>query len=435
MAWCHRRLQGGDSVKRAVVVALLVASAACGRDEPATTPKVARDVYLGPDGQSIDAVVPRNATLETLLKHHELPSDTMGSLMQAVASVFNPKNLRANQQYRITRTLDGLVREFQYQIDADRLLRVVATRVMNAPDTAPAFTAEVIELPKTFVLTAIAVDIEKGGSLIGALEAKGENIQLALEMAKIFEGEVDFNSDVQPGDHLEMLVERAMRDGQFAGYGEIKAAIMDNDGRHLTAIGSKDAAGNPEWHDADGKSLKRQFLKSPLFFDPRITSRFSSRRFHPVHGTYRAHLGVDFGAPYGTAVRTVANGTVEFAAYSGEAGRMIRVRHAGAYQTAYLHLSSFASGIRVGARVSQGQVIGFVGATGTATGPHLDYRIMKNGKYVDPIAEHKRMPKGETISPSALAAFFTLRDEALGRMTSLLAAQPAAAASSKPPQR
>jgi len=422
-------------VKRALVIAVLVASAACGRDEPAATPKVARDIYLGPDGQSIDAVVPRNATLETLLRHHDLPSDTMGSLMQAVASVFNPKGLRANQQYRITRTLDGLFREFQYQIDADRLLRVVATRAMNAPGAAPAFTAEVIELPKTFELTAIAIEIEKGGSLIGAFEARGENVQLALETAKIFEGDVDFNSDLQPGDRLELLFERAIRDGQFAGYGEIKAAIMDNDGRHLTAIGSKDAAGNPEWHDADGKSLKRQFLKSPLFFDPRITSRFSSRRFHPVHGTYRAHLGVDFGAPYGTAVRTVANGTVEFAAYSGEAGRMIRVRHAGAYQTAYLHLSSFASGIRVGARVSQGQVIGFVGATGTATGPHLDYRIMKNGKYVDPIAEHKRMPKGETISPSALAAFFTLRDEALGRMTSLLAAQPAAAASSKPPQR
>ena len=227
-----------------------------------------------------------------------------------------------------------------------------------------------------------------------------------------------------------------MRDGQFAGYGEIKAAIMDNDGRHLTAIGSKDATGSPVWHDADGKSLKRQFLKSPLFFDPRITSRFSNRRFHPVHGTYRAHLGVDFGAPYGTAVRTVANGTVDFAAYSGEAGRMVRVRHAGGYQTAYLHLSSFASGVRVGARVSQGQVIGFVGATGTATGPHLDYRIMKNDRYVDPIAEHKRMPKGETIPPSALPAFLTLRDEALARMTSLLAAQPpAAAASSRPPQR
>lgn len=421
---------------RALVLAVLVASAACGRDEPATTPQVARDIFLGPDGQSIDAVVPRNATLETLLRHHELPSETMGSLMQAVASVFNPRSLRANQQYRITRTLDGLFREFRYQIDADRLLRVVATRTLNASDTAPAFTAEVIELPKTFELTAIAVEIEKGGSLIGAFEARGENVQLALEMAKIFEGDVDFNSDLQPGDRMELLFERAIRDGQFAGYGEIKAAIMDNDGRHLTAIGSKDAAGNAEWHDAEGNSLKRQFLKSPLFFDPRITSRFSTRRFHPVHGTYRAHLGVDFGAPYGTAVRTVANGAVEFAGYSGEAGRMIRIRHSSGYQTAYLHLSSFASGVRVGARVSQGQVIGFVGATGTATGPHLDYRIMKNGRYVDPIAEHKRMPKGETIPASALPAFLTRRDEALTRLTSLLAAQPSAPpASSRPPQR
>jgi murein DD-endopeptidase MepM/ murein hydrolase activator NlpD len=423
-------------VKRALVFAVLLALAACGREEPAATPTVARDVHLGPDGQSIEAVVPRNATLETLLRHHDLPSDTMGSLMQAVASVFNPRSLRANQQYRITRTLDGLVREFQYQIDADRLLRVVSTGVLSAPDAAPAFTAQVVELPKTFELTAVAVDIEKGGSLIGALEARGENVQLALEMAKIFEGEVDFNSDVQPGDHLEVLVERVIRNGQFAGYGEIKAAIMDNDGRHLTAIGSKDAAGNPEWHDAEGKSLKRQFLKSPLFFDPRITSRFSNRRFHPVHGTYRAHLGVDFGAPYGTAVRTVANGSVEFAAYSGEAGRMIRIKHAGGYQTAYLHLSSFASGVREGARVSQGQVIGYVGATGTATGPHLDYRILKNGRYVDPIAEHRRMPKGETIAPSALPAFLARRDEALAQMATLLAAAPRPPESSfRPPQK
>lgn len=423
-------------MKRALVFAVLLALAACGREEPAATPTVARDVHLGPDGQSIEAVVPRNATLETLLRHHDLPSDTMGSLMQAVASVFNPRSLRANQQYRITRTLDGLVREFQYQIDADRLLRVVSTGVLSAPDAAPAFTAQVVELPKTFELTAVAVDIEKGGSLIGALEARGENVQLALEMAKIFEGEVDFNSDVQPGDHLEVLVERVIRNGQFAGYGEIKAAIMDNDGRHLTAIGSKDAAGNPEWHDAEGKSLKRQFLKSPLFFDPRITSRFSNRRFHPVHGTYRAHLGVDFGAPYGTAVRTVANGSVEFAAYSGEAGRMIRIKHAGGYQTAYLHLSSFASGVREGARVSQGQVIGYVGATGTATGPHLDYRILKNGRYVDPIAEHRRMPKGETIAPSALPAFLARRDEALAQMATLLAAAPRPPESSfRPPQK
>jgi len=420
---------------RALFIAVLIASAACGRREPAETPKEAHDIYLGPDGQSIDAVVPRNATLETLLRHHELPADTMGSLMQAVASVFEPKNLRANQQYRITRTLDGLFREFQYQIDADRLLRVVARRAKDAAAAPPTFTAEVIELPKTFELAAIAVEIEKGGSLIGALESRGENVQLALAMADIFGGEADFNSDIQPGDRFELLFERVIRDGRFAGYGEIKAAVMENEDRRLTAIRSTDADGKAAWYDADGRSLKRQFLKSPFGFDPRVTSRFSTRRFHPVLGTYRPHLGVDFGAAYGTPVRTVATGTVDFAAYSGEAGRMIRIRHAGGYQTAYLHLSSFASGVRAGARVSQGQVIGFVGATGTATGPHLDYRILKNGRYVDPIAEHKRMPKGEAIQASALPAFLALRDEMLGRLTAVLAQSPASLPSSKPFQK
>ena len=423
-------------MKRALVLSLLVAAAACGRSEPAAAPREARDIHLGPDGQSIDAVVPRNATFETLLRQHQLPADTMVSLMQAVTSVFNPKNLRANQQYRISRTLDGLLREFQYQIDADRLLRVVATRPASPSSGTPTFSAEVVELPKTFELAAIAVDIEKGGSLIGVLEDRGENVQLALEMAEIFGGEVDFNSDIHPGDRFEVLFERAVRDGRFAGYGEIKAAIMENEGRRLTAIRSTDADGKAAWYDADGRSLKRQFLKSPLFFDPRITSRFSNRRFHPVHGTYRAHLGVDFGAPYGTAVRTVATGTVDFAAYSGEAGRMVRVKHAGGYQTAYLHLSSFAAGVRPGARVSQGQVIGFVGATGTATGPHLDYRIMKNGRYVDPIAEHKRMPKGDAINPTGLAPFLRLRDDVLGQLASTLAASPApAAAPARQPQK
>jgi murein DD-endopeptidase MepM/ murein hydrolase activator NlpD len=121
-----------------------------------------------------------------------------------------------------------------------------------------------------------------------------------------------------------------------------------------------------------------------------------------VHGTYRAHLGVDYGAPYGTAVMSVADGVVDFAGDSGEAGRMVRIRHAGGIQTAYLHLSAFGPGIRPGVRVSQSQLIGRVGATGTATGPHLDYRILKNDRYVDPIAELKRMPKGE---PSRLASF------------------------------
>jgi murein DD-endopeptidase MepM/ murein hydrolase activator NlpD len=267
------------------------------------------------------------------------------------------------------------------------------------------------------------------------LEAAGENVQLALELAAIFGGEVDFNSDLQPGDRFEILFERATRYGEFAGYGELKNAVLFNDGRRLTAVRTVDAEGQTVWYDEDGRSLKRQFLKSPLPFDPRITSRFSLRRFHPVHGTYRAHLGVDYGAPYGTAVMSVADGVVDFAGNSGEAGRMVRIRHAGGIQTAYLHLSSFGPGIRPGVRVSQSQLIGRVGATGTATGPHLDYRILKNDRYVDPIAELKRMPKGEPLTAGQLPGFLLRKDEVMAQMKEILANAPARRPEAEPARR
>ena len=413
-------------------VGLALLASACASPSERVSSRAPRDIRLASDGQSVDARVPPNATLETLLRRHELSPDTTGSLLKAVNSVFNPRQLRANQEYRITRTLDGLFREFRYQIDADRLLRVIAR---PAAGDQPAFSAEVITIPKEFELAAMAGEIGKGDSLIGVLEAAGENVQLALEMAAIFGGEVDFNSDLQPGDRFEVLFDRAVRYGEFAGYGDMKAAVLINGGRRLTAIRTTDEDGRPVWYDSEGRSLKRQFLKSPLPFDPRITSGFSTRRFHPVHGRYRAHLGVDYGAPYGTAVKTVASGVVESAGYSGEAGRMVRVRHTGGYETLYLHLSSFAPGIRPGARVTQGDLIGRVGATGTATGPHLDYRIQKDGRFVDPVAELRRMPKGDPLAPSQLPAFFTLRDEAMGKLQGILAASSAPRPQTAPAQK
>jgi len=391
-----------------------------------------RDIRLAPDGPSIDAKVPPNATFETLLKRNEVPADVTSSVLKAMGGVFNPRELRANQDYRITRTLDGLFREFRYQIDADRLLRVFARPAASDPGV---LSAEVITIPKEYKLDALAGEIGRGQSLIGVLEAAGENVQLALELAAIFGGEVDFNSDLQPGDRFEILFERATRYGEFVGYGELKSAVLMNDGRRLTAVRTLDGDGRPVWYDEAGRSLKRQFLKSPLPFDPRITSRFSSRRLHPVHGTYRAHLGVDYGAPYGTAVMSVADGVVDFAGDSGEAGRMVRIRHAGGIQTAYLHLSAFGPGIRPGVRVSQSQLIGRVGATGTATGPHLDYRILKNDRYVDPIAELKRMPKGEALTAAQLPAFLTHKDEVMTQMREILANAPTRRPETDPARR
>jgi len=410
-------------------LALAVSSCAGPADRsPAPAP---RDIRLASDGPSIDAKVPPNATFESLLKRHEVPADVTSSVLKAMGGVFNPRQLRANQDYRITRTLDGLFREFRYQIAADRLLRVFAKPAADAG----ALSAEVITIPKEYKLDALAGEIGRGQSLIGVLEAAGENVQLALELAAIFGGEVDFNSDLQPGDRFEILFERATRYGEFAGYGELKSALLMNDGRRLTAVRTVDGDGRPAWYDENGRSLKRQFLKSPLPFDPRITSRFSSRRLHPVYGTYRAHLGVDYGAPYGTAVLSVADGVVDFAGNSGEAGRMVRIRHAGGIQTAYLHLSSFGPGIHPGVRVSQSQLIGRVGATGTATGPHLDYRILKNDRYVDPIAELKRMPKGEPLTPVQLPAFLTHKDEVMTQMKEILANAPARRPDTDPARR
>ena len=147
-----------------------------------------------------------------------------------------------------------------------------------------------------------------------------------------------------------------------------------------------------------------------------MTSNFSYRRVNPVHGDIRPHLGVDYGAPVGTAVMAVASGVVDSAGWAGEAGRMIKLRHGGGYETEYLHLSAFAPGIHVGGRVEQGQLIGRVGMTGSATGPHLDYRILKNGTHVNPLLELSRMPPGVPIAADALPAFMQERDAALDQL-------------------
>jgi len=166
-------------------------------------------------------------------------------------------------------------------------------------------------------------------------------------------------------------------------------------------------------------------LRSPLKFEPRVTSGFSLHRMHPIDHVSRPHLGVDYGAPAGSSVVAVANGTVVSAGYSGASGNLVHLKHSSGIETYYLHLSAFGKGIRAGARVEQGQVIGKVGATGAATGPHLDYRLKKNGVFVNPLATHARQAPGEPIPSAQLAAFRTLRDKLRTELSAtLLAAAP-----------
>jgi murein DD-endopeptidase MepM/ murein hydrolase activator NlpD len=402
-----------------VALVAVVATCACARESPA--PPAATDVVLRIETETIAALVPRNATLESLLRQHQLSAELVRAAVTSTSAVFDVRRLRAERPYRLVRSLDGILREFEYQIDANRFLRIVSrNRLVPA-----VLEAQVLAYEKKTDIVAIRGLIDADHpSLVAAMERTGENIRLAMALAGIFAGQIDFDNDLRPGDSFDVLFERSTRDGDFAGYGEILAAQLTADGRAHRAFrwanaGSTKAA----YYDEEGRSLKRFMLRSPLQFDPRITSGFSRRRLHPVYRTYRAHLGVDYSAPSGAAVVAVANGVVESASWAGGGGNQVRIRHAGGYESYYLHLSAFAPGIRAGARVDQGQLIGRVGATGTATGPHLDYRLRRKGLFVNPLIEHGRMPPGDPIPEFQRAAFYSARDRLGHQLAATLSAE------------
>jgi murein DD-endopeptidase MepM/ murein hydrolase activator NlpD len=389
------------------------ASADRGPDRPAAGR--AHDVVLPLETDVVEARVPNHATLDALLRANQISAGVTAAVVGAVRQVFNPRDLRANQLYRVTRSLNGAFRAFQYDIDADRFLSVVSRPAEGTG--APAFDVAVVAYPREIVTDTVSAEITRErSSLSASLDASHESVQLALLLADVFGGEIDFNSDLQRGDRIDVLFERVKRNGEIIGYGDIEGAVLHNAGKEVTAVRFAGTDGKAAWYDAQGRSLKRQFLRSPLPFEPRITSGYSKSRLHPVYGDYRPHLGVDYGAPAGTSVVAVAAGTIESAEWSGDGGRMVVIRHAGGYETLYLHLSSFAPGIRPGARVGQGDLVGRVGMTGAATAPHLDYRIRKSGTYVNPTAEVSRMPKGAPIPAAEMDAFSRERDRVLAAL-------------------
>lgn len=405
---------------RFVLAAGIVLLAACAQPEPARRPARA-DVYLPRETETIEARVPRHATLDSLLRAHQLQEQLVTQAVSVARDVFDPRHLRADRPYRLVRSLDGLLREFEYQIDADRFLRI-ANLDRAKPD---ALDAQVLRYEKQTAVVAIDARIDAAhASLIAAVDGVGEKVQLAMELADVFSGQVDFQTDLQPGDRFRVLFEKSSHDGQFSGYGAILGASITVDGRPLQAFRWADpATGKAGYYDEQGRSLKRFFLKSPLRFEPRVTSRFSTSRLHPIDRVYRAHLGVDYGAPTGSSVVAVAAGVVVSAAYSGAGGNTVHLKHQGGFETYYLHLSAYGSGIRAGAHVAQGQLIGRVGMTGSATGPHLDYRLRRNGVFVNPVSVHSRQAPGEPIPTLQLATFKSSRDSVLTRLSTTVLAE------------
>jgi murein DD-endopeptidase MepM/ murein hydrolase activator NlpD len=390
-----------------LVLALCAACAKAPDASPAGT-----DIFLAPDTTVVRGLVANAATLETVLRDGGLAADAVQAAIEAARTVFDPRRLRTAQPFMLERTLEGTLRHFEYEIDDESFLRLIPV-ALGSGDLA----AEVVPIPRTLEHAVASGTIdEESPSLFEAMDAAGEDAELTIELARIFAGEIDFNTELQPGDRFSLAFERFVRPDRRATYGTIAAAEFENDGRLVRAIRFTPPGGMPDYFDEQGRSLHRFFLRSPLKFEPRITSRYSARRMHPVLHTARAHRGVDYGAPTGAPVVAVAAGTVVSATYDAANGRMVRLRHPSGYESYYLHLSAFGAGIRRGVRVAQGQTIGLVGSTGLATGPHLHYGLQKNGAWVDPLREHRNMPPGDPVPAASMEAFLATRDAALDRL-------------------
>jgi len=240
------------------------------------------------------------------------------------------------------------------------------------------------------------------GSLFASMESLGESAALVVTFAEVFAWDFDFYTQSRQRDRFSVLVEKLYRDDGFVGYGDLLAARYVSGDTTLAAFLFDDPSGHKGYYDAEGKSMRKAFLKTPLKFE-RISSRFSYSRLHPVLGTHRPHLGVDYAAPTGTPVHSVAAGTVVGISTQGGSGRMVSIRHAMGYESKYLHLSRFAQGLRVGNRVEQKQVVGYVGSTGLATGPHLDFRLVRYGKPVNPLTQI--FPPGPPVAEEYMEAF------------------------------
>lgn len=238
-------------------------------------------------------------------------------------------------------------------------------------------------------------------SLFGATDAAGIPDSVATQIAELFSGDIDFHQDLRRGDQFTVVYEVLYHHGEAIMTGRVLAAEFTNAGTTYRAVFFQEPNGKGEYYTPEGKPLKKAFLRSPLEFS-RISSGFSMR-FHPILKTWRAHKGVDYAAPTGTKVKAVADAVVEFAGQQNGYGNFIILKHSGNYSTAYGHLSGFAKGVRKGARVSQGDVIGYVGSTGWATGPHLHYEFRIAGVATNPVTA--KIPTSSPITAQRLPQF------------------------------
>lgn len=351
----------------------------------------------------IEGTVSKNQTLATILSPFNVPYQIIDEIAKKSKDIFDVRWIAANKKFTVITPADSAQAQFFiYEPNP-------AEYVVFNLDSLEIYKAE---KPAEFRTREVGGVIER--SLYQDMVDKGVSVQIINKFADLFGWSVDFQA-LQKGDIFKVVYEEKVIDETVVGVSGIQLALFDHKGKPYHAI-PFEQNGELNFFDQDGNSLKKAFLRDPLEYS-RISSRYNLNRYHPVQKRYKPHLGTDYAAKTGTEIRTVGDGTVVEARYTSANGNYVKIKHNGTYTTQYLHMSKIGKGIKPGARVSQGQVIGYVGSTGLATGPHLCFRFWKNGKQEDWLKEE--IPPSEPISSANLVAFNSKKNEVLQALAAI----------------
>jgi murein DD-endopeptidase MepM/ murein hydrolase activator NlpD len=322
---------------------------------------------------SLILTVEKNDTLDAVLVAGGVTRADSAVLTREFGKTFDVRRLKPGHLLRFHYALDGTVDAVQ--------MKITGWGELHAVRKGGAFEVGTEQAQLRNVETIVSGTV--ASSLYEALRDTGEGPQLVQQLVDVFQWDIDF-FELRKGDSFSFAVTKQFAGADVIGYGPITAARFTHRGTTYEAFRHEGEDGFAGYYGRGGAPLRKQFLKAPLKFT-RVTSGFSRRRFHPVLNVFRPHHGIDYGAPTGTPVMTTADGVVVEARYKGGEGNFVRIRHSSTYETYYLHLSRFGKNIKRGTKVTQGDVIGYVGSTGLATGPHLDYRVTEHGHWLNPL--------------------------------------------------
>jgi murein DD-endopeptidase MepM/ murein hydrolase activator NlpD len=347
-----------------------------------------------PEYLKVEKRIKRGDTIIEMLKTEGIDHAYAYRFFSEVKPVYDLRRISAGKKVTLFLNPDKSgIQRFIYEIDPDDYLEVIKDKVGKG------FVSKLVAIPYTTKQDTISGVIED--SLFASILNVGEKPELADMMASLYEYDIDFNRDIRKKDTFSLVVEKMYLKGKFARYGQVLAAQFVNMGKAIQVIRYTDPEGHTAYYHPDGRSMRKMFLRCPLPF-MRVTSRYGMRR-HPVLKYSASHNGTDFAAPIGTKVRSTASGIVTAAGYHRGKGKWISIRHKNQYISLYYHLSRIEKGIRRGIRVTQGQLIGRVGKTGLATGPHLHYGLKKNNRFMNPL--RLKSPTKSPVKKKYLVAF------------------------------